>query len=749
MSGALWRVVAALLLLVSSEGSPASPRGALDPEVPEPAADDAGPPPAPEWTAAGTGPPSSAAEPSPGHASAASQRRLISPDQYTLPRELSHLFNARVTVAGGDRPGGEVRLSDVRQLNFTAIQLEIDNQLADYERDPEALGVNRRGRMLPSFLSSAVNLFDIKQVWREIETSVMSSVSCTACKAGVGLLQHYVSTGRSKGEIVHAAIKLCRSLKFESPRVCEGIIHIFADEVIYVFERIALSPEEVCGMVVGDVCAIPYNPWHDWTVPLPNIPKPYTPTPEPDPDAPTARVLHISDTHFDPYYKEGTNADCGEPLCCRVTSGYPKRKGGAAGFWGDYRRCDTPLRTIENMLQHISDVHGPTLDYIIWTGDLPPHDVWNQTREENLSIIRQSHQLLVKYFPRTPIFPALGNHESAPVNSFPPPEIGGRHSVSWLYDELDREWRRWLPHQTSATVRRGAFYSVLVKPGFRIVSLNMNYCNNKNWWLLLNATDPAQELSWLVYELQAAELNQEKVHILGHIPPGHTDCLAVWSKNYYRIVDRYSGTVAAQFFGHTHFDEYSLIYPEVPGDPEGSANATGLMYIGPSITTYLNLNPGYRLYDVEKKGNKMVVDHETWIMDLDKANRFGHPHWFRLYSARKAFGMASLAPYEWDRLVHRMALDERLFQKYYRFYMKASPVRAPCDADCRKRLLCDIVSGRSNARQFTCKRLEKKLKAQKRSGWMSWMGGYLGVTAGVVGSVLLGVPLITLLLSLR
>ena len=29
------------------------------------------------------------------------------------------------------------------------------------------------------------------------------------------------------------------------------------------------------------------------------------------------------------------------------------------------------------------------------------------------------------------------------------------------------------------------------------------------------------------------------MHILGHIPPGHTDCLAVWSKNYYRIVDRY------------------------------------------------------------------------------------------------------------------------------------------------------------------------------------------------------------------
>lgn len=59
-----------------------------------------------------------------------------------------------------------------------------------------------------------------------------------------------------------------------------------------------------------------------------------------------------------------------------------------------------------------------------------------------------------------------------------------------------------------------------------------------NRWLLLNSTDPAQELQWLVYELQSAELKGEKVHILGHIPPGHSDCLKVWSHNYYRIVNR-------------------------------------------------------------------------------------------------------------------------------------------------------------------------------------------------------------------
>lgn len=56
------------------------------------------------------------------------------------------------------------------------------------------------------------------------------------------------------------------------------------------------------------------------------------------------------------------------------------------------------------------------IDYIIWTGDLPPHDIWNQTKEGNLNILRSTVQQLINYFPYVPIFPALGNHEAAPVN---------------------------------------------------------------------------------------------------------------------------------------------------------------------------------------------------------------------------------------------------------------------------------------------------------------------------------------------
>lgn len=135
---------------------------------------------------------------------------------------------------------------------------------------------------------------------------------------------------------------------------------------------------------------------------------------------------------------------------------------------------------------------------------------------------------------------------------------------------------------------------MLVRPGFRIISLNMNYCNNLNWWLLLNSTDPATELQWFIYELQSAEFSNEKVHVIGHIPPGHSDCLKVWSRNYYKIIQRYENTIAAQYFGHTHFDEFEVFY-----DTEDISRATNIAYIGPSVTPYYNLNPGYRIYYVD------------------------------------------------------------------------------------------------------------------------------------------------------
>ncbi|KOC60419.1 Sphingomyelin phosphodiesterase, partial [Habropoda laboriosa] len=516
------------------------------------------------------------------------------------------------------------------------------------------------------FVDKALKLLDLKQVMMEVETSVMSKVSCTACKVGAGLLQYYIKSGKNDEEIMNSIYQFCASLNIQSPRVCQGVTLLFGKEVIYVLKQVNMGPAQICSFVIGDACDDTYNPLHEWEVAFPPVNKPPVKPPAPP-------------------QEEGANADCNEPLCCRLTNGAPQSSASAAGRWGDYRKCDTPKRTVEHMLKHIVDTHSD-IDYILWTGDLPPHDVWNQTRDENLKVLHETVTQLIEMFPGIPIFPALGNHESAPVNSFPPPFVPKENDISWLYDALDKHWRRWLP------------------------------------------ADPVSELQWLVYELQGAEMNGEKVHIIGHIPPGHSDCLKVWSRNYYQIINRYESTITAQFFGHTHYDEFQLFY-----DTTDLERALSIAYICPSVTPYYNLNPGYRIYYVDgdhAKTTRMVVDHESWVMNLKEANLYDYPIWYKLYSVRQAYQMSSLLPLDWDSLIDKMSNEPSFFDLYYKHYYKNSPVRPHCNDDCRKRLLCDLRSGRSHDHKALCHSLGSRIDNETRTGWRAWI--YSGLALSYV-----------------
>lgn len=72
-------------------------------------------------------------------------------------------------------------------------------------------------------------------------------------------------------------------------------------------KRITIGPNEICSFVIGDACGDVYNPYHEWEVSFPPVPKPAVRPPEiPVDKAPSFKVLQISDTHFDPYYMEGT-----------------------------------------------------------------------------------------------------------------------------------------------------------------------------------------------------------------------------------------------------------------------------------------------------------------------------------------------------------------------------------------------------------------------------------------------------------
>lgn len=125
-----------------------------------------------------------------------------------------------------------------------------------------------------------------------------------------------------------------------------------------------MTPAHMCTLFLGEACLGGSDPRHEWKVKFPPTKKPANHmTKSPPENKPKLKVLQITDTHYDPYYQEGSDSDCDAPMCCRATSGWPKSPATAAGRWGDYRKCDSPRRLIENAFQHIVDTHKVLLNF--------------------------------------------------------------------------------------------------------------------------------------------------------------------------------------------------------------------------------------------------------------------------------------------------------------------------------------------------------------------------------------------------
>lgn len=53
--------------------------------------------------------------------------------------------------------------------------------------------------------------------------------------------------------------------------------------------------------------------------------------------------------------------------------------------------------------------------------------------------------------------------------------------------------------------------------------------------------------------------------------------------NYYnQIIQRYQATIAGQFFGHSHKDQFEIAYSDY--SKQTAANANGIAYIAPALT---------------------------------------------------------------------------------------------------------------------------------------------------------------------
>ncbi|KAG0744407.1 hypothetical protein G6F42_009092 [Rhizopus arrhizus] len=153
-------------------------------------------------------------------------------------------------------------------------------------------------------------------------------------------------------------------------------------------------------------------------------------------------------------------------------------------------------------------------------------------------------------------------------------------------------------------------------------------------------------------------------------------------------------------------DELTIFYRN--GKERTADNAVSVGYIAPSITPFLNLNPGFRTYKVDTKTFE-IVDSITYIADLDKATDLDHePNWHIEYSAREAYNStrahlarpnSPLSASWWHNVTVDME-QENLdsFNKYHHFMSKSTSVVKECDEKCKKNTICSIRAGNSEHR---------------------------------------------------
>ncbi|CAB3360244.1 Hypothetical predicted protein [Cloeon dipterum] len=549
-------------------------------------------------------------------------------------------------------------------------------------------------------------------------------LSCSMCYLASNTILTWINDGVSKEELVERVVTFCVTMDLQKEHICRGIAEAHADMLIWMVKKKKetddpITAEGACGFALFPQCPLkgPQYTWaldFEFTGAKPELSE-EPPVPE---DSPTLRVLQLTDLHVDPLYSPGSNAQCDEPMCCHKDQGEPKEESDKAGYWGDYRNCDTPMHAFKDLIKHAA-TQQPNLDYVIFTGDIVDHFIWATSKEKNIEVIKAVMAELKQTF-SVPILPIIGNHEAHPVNLFSGqhPEIPEEISSNWVYELAVEMWLPDLTLESRESIKKGGFYKYEIKPGLVIIAINNNYCYHLNWWLLYENKDPTGQLQWLAEQLLEAEKANKKVHILAHIPSGSGSCWDVWSKEYRKIIHRFENTVVAQFHGHTHNDHFNVYY-----DLENPARATSVAFIGGGATAYADVNPNYRIYTIDgiREGSTFrVLDHETWYYNLTEANLAGPevpPSWKKLYSFKEAFGMMSLHPKDLDDLVQKMVKDVDLQNKYYGYYVKLgdTSMEKGCNEKCRNNLVCEIVTS-VHTDDTKCKSLgiETKTTSERR-----------------------------------
>ncbi|KAJ7679352.1 sphingomyelin phosphodiesterase [Mycena polygramma] len=524
-------------------------------------------------------------------------------------------------------------------------------------------------------------------------SAVQNADDCPSCLSLLAAFQSIALTGDDA--FITSFTSLCIGLGAADPDVCTGLIAregpILANDLRQISPT-GQTAEKLCDALLGMCVTHPINPFNvSFPKPPPAHPKVFTSR-----GRPPVRVVHLSDVHIDRMYTVGAEANCTKSICCRDFDDSPPTPSVPAGPNGN-SHCDSPVSLADSMLEEIEQLNPK---FSIFTGDVVEGAVWLVDRPEVTADLAAFNAEMASKL-SAPIFPAIGN-DSAPVNAFARTTSNTANSSQFVFDTQSAGWEQWIGPNASSQVDHisGSYTAKVPGMDLRIISVNTQFWYKQNFWLYdsdVFQPDPNGIIAFMVEALQAAEDAGDRAWIIGHIPLGKEDTLVDQSNYYDQVLQRYKNTIAGQFFGHSHKDQFEIAYSNY--SEQTAQNAVSVALIGPALTPTSG-NPAFKFYDIDPDTFE-VMDASVFFTNISDPMFQIRPKWGLFYSARETYGplvglsaKEPLSPAFWHNLTEVFAANDTAFQMFNTFMSRDGAVTA-CDADCANTTICDMRAFRS------------------------------------------------------
>ncbi|KAJ6236244.1 sphingomyelin phosphodiesterase [Anaeramoeba flamelloides] len=346
--------------------------------------------------------------------------------------------------------------------------------------------------------------------------------------------------------------------------------------------------------------------------------------------------------------------------CCCHSMPSANYTGEKATKWGS-PNCNSPFVLFEQL---IPQIQKQPVDFVVFLGDVPYMAFWDVDYADTISYIKFLSQQLSKLVD-IPVIPVLGNHDYWPVDQF---NCGS--GMAEYYQTMASIYKNWIIDQD--TFLKCGYYSQSIIPGLRFLIINGMLCDPTNLFSIDRPQDWVNQIAWLEGEIEKAKSNGEKVYIFGHVPIGHASdrvipplCYIDSSLKISKLMEKYPDTIVAMFSGHTHYDEFRVIY-----DTETFTKPVGMNLISPSFVPEGNRYSGFRIYDYDTDNFDITNIHQ-WYSDTYNVPDDEIPYWNKFFDFNvdyQRFGIEKINPAGLDKLAKMIKNDPEMFKFYYSRY---------------------------------------------------------------------------------